>query len=40
MSEKSKLLEIRDLTVHYVTVDGTVHAVEDLSLELKEGKTL
>ena len=40
MSEKSKLLEIRDLTVHYVTVDGTVHAVEDLSLELEEGKTL
>lgn len=34
------LLEIKNLTVQYVTVDGTVHAVEDLSLSLKEGQTL
>lgn len=34
------LLEIKDLTVQYVTVDGTVHAVENLSLSLEEGKTL
>ena len=40
MSENKKLLEIKNLTVHYITVDGTVHAVEDLNLELEEGKTL
>lgn len=38
MSENKKLLEIKNLTVHYITVDGTVHAVEDLNLELEEGK--
>ena len=26
--------------MHYVTVDGTVHAVENLNLTLPEGKTL
>ena len=35
MSENKKLLEIKNLTVHYITVDGTVHAVEDLNLELE-----
>lgn len=40
MSEHGTLLEIKNLTVHYVTVDGTVHAVEDLSLSLEEGQTL
>lgn len=40
MTEQAKLLEIRDLTVHYVTVDGTVHAVENLNLSLREGQTL
>ena len=40
MSENKKLLEIKNLTVHYITVDGTVHVVEDLNLELEEGKTL
>lgn len=34
------LLEIKNLTIHYITVDGTVHAVEDMSLELAEGETL
>ncbi len=38
MSEK--LLDIRDLTVLYKTVDGTVHAVEHLNLELQAGETL
>ena len=38
MSEK--LLEIRNLSVQYVTVDGTVHAVENLSLSLNRGETL
>ena len=32
MNEHTNLLEIKDLTVHYVTVDGTVHAVENLNL--------
>lgn len=40
MNECVNLLEIKDLTVHYVTVDGTVHAVENLNLTLPEGKTL
>lgn len=40
MNECLNLLEIKDLTVHYVTVDGTVHAVENLNLTLPEGKTL
>jgi len=40
MSENGNLLEIKNLTVHYVTVDGTVHAVENLNLSLKEGQTL
>lgn len=40
MNECVNLLEIKDLTVHYVTVDGTVHAVENLNLMLPEGKTL
>ena len=40
MNEHTNLLEIKDLTVHYVTVDSTVHAVENLNLTLPEGKTL
>ncbi len=39
MSEKN-LLEIKDLAIHYVTEDGTVRAVEDMSLEVGEGETL
>ena len=39
MSDK-RLLEIKDLTVNYLTVDGRVHAVEHLNLSLDEGKTL
>ena len=35
-----KLLEIKDLTVQYQTVDGCVHAVEGLNLSLNEGETL
>ena len=34
------LLEIRDLTVKYVTMDGTVHAVTDVSLTIEAGETL
>ena len=34
------LLEIKDLTIHYVTDNGTVHAVENLNLRLGHGETL
>ncbi|MDR2523443.1 MAG: ABC transporter ATP-binding protein [Synergistaceae bacterium] len=34
------LLEVKDLTIHYVTDDGTVHAVENLNLSLGRGETL
>ena len=41
MSEnKDLLLEIKDLTIHYVTESGTVHAVEGLNLQLAKGETL
>lgn len=40
MSDATKLLEIRNLSVQYVTVDGTVHAVEKLNLDLAPGETL
>lgn len=35
-----KLLEIKNLTVQYLTVDGCVHAVEGLNLSLNGGETL
>lgn len=34
------LLEIKDLTIHYETDSGTVHAVENLNLKLGYGETL
>ena len=34
------LLEIKDLSIHYVTESGTVHAVEGLNLQLGVGETL
>ncbi|MCL2009165.1 MAG: ABC transporter ATP-binding protein [Synergistaceae bacterium] len=34
------LLEIKDLTIHYVTDGGTVRAVENLNLRLGHGETL
>ena len=34
------ILEIKDLTVHYVTEDETVEAVNNLSLKLTRGKSL
>lgn len=37
---KNNLLEIKDLTIHYVTEEGTVHAVENMSLEVGKGETL
>ena len=37
---EDKLLEIKDLTVEYRTVDGVVHAVTDLNLSVGRGQTL
>ncbi len=34
------LLEIKDLAIHYITVDGIVKAVQDMNLEIAEGETL
>ena len=35
-----KLLDIKNLTVHYLTDDGAVHAVNNLNLSLDRGETL
>ncbi len=36
----NNLLEIKDLTIHYITNDGTVRAVENMNLEIGKGETL
>ncbi len=35
-----KLLEVRNLSTHFTTRDGVVHAVDDVSFELDYGETL
>jgi oligopeptide transport system ATP-binding protein len=35
-----KLLEVKNLSTHFFTADGTVHAVDDVSFELDYGETL
>ena len=40
MSEGTKLLEIKELNVHYITHEGTTKAVNNMSLEVFEGETL
>lgn len=40
MAEAKKLLEIKNLTVHYVTDDGVVSALEDMNVEIGYGETL
>ena len=40
MDGKKLLLDIQDLTIHYVTEGGTVHAVEHLNLSLAPGENL
>ena len=35
-----KLLEIKDVVIHYITDDGTVKAVNNVSLDLDVGDTL
>ena len=37
---KEKLLEIRDLSVTYITDDATLYAVNGLNLDLFRGETL
>lgn len=36
----SKILEIKDLRIKFQTQEGTIHAVNSVSLHLKEGETL
>ncbi|QEK12946.1 ABC transporter ATP-binding protein [Crassaminicella thermophila] len=40
MSNTDKLLDIKNLTIHYKTDNGIVHAVENLNLQLGKGETL
>ena len=37
---EEKLLEIKDLTIHYITENGTVRAVNNLNLSMQRGETL
>ena len=34
------ILEIKNLTIEYVTEEGTIHAVNDVSLNIGKGRTL
>ncbi len=38
--EDKKVLEIQDLTVEYITHDEIIHAVTNLSLTIKQNKTI
>ncbi len=40
MSKENKFLEVKNLTVEYVTKEETVHAVNDVSFSLEKGKVL
>lgn len=40
MSKTEELIHIKDLTVHYETDDGVVHALNDVSLSMLKGETL
>ncbi|HOK49382.1 MAG TPA: ABC transporter ATP-binding protein [Sedimentibacter sp.] len=41
MNDKNNpLLSVRNLTIHYITDDGIIKAVNDLSFDLEKGKTL
>ncbi|MBQ9564320.1 MAG: ABC transporter ATP-binding protein [Synergistaceae bacterium] len=40
MADNNLMLDIRDLTIHYETDSGVVHAVEGLNLQLGRGESL
>lgn len=40
MNESKNLLDIKNLTIHYKTDEGTVYAVDDLELSIGYGETL
>ena len=40
MENSDKLLSVKDLTIHYITDEGTVRAVNNVSFEVEKGKTL
>ena len=40
MEDKKLLLDIQDLSIHYLAESGTVHAVEHLNLTLAPGENL
>lgn len=40
MSQSTPLLDIKELSVEFQTVEGTVHAINELSYSLEEGETL
>ncbi len=39
INKDAPLLEVKDLIVHYETVDGVVEAVNDVSFQIKKGET-
>lgn len=39
-SDNNALLDVKNLTIHYITDDGVVRAVNDLNLKLDKGQTL
>ncbi|MGI6175814.1 MAG: ABC transporter ATP-binding protein [Christensenellales bacterium] len=40
MAQNETLLEIKDLTIHYITDEGTVYASNGINLRVDKGKTL
>lgn len=40
MSGEKNLLEVKDLSIHFITEDGVVKAVDDMNLEVGKGETL
>ena len=38
--EQETLLSVKDLTIHYITDDGVMKAVNGISFDLKKGETL
>ena len=40
IKESESLIDIKNLSIHYKTEDGLVHAVNDLNLSLKKGETV